>query len=178
MLSILDSDNKIIEIGHFYMNQDEYDLSYLNSIEVKSMLSDIDYIPCLFIDDVHIDHSILDIARLKSEVEYIIKRKTYIVYESEMSNYTDILYNHVEVKNKKYNSDGTIKQQVLFNDKLYTVANISPNYKLTCLGYSMIWSLIRTRSNRVPTRTIINRKFKNIEDIVKFYVEKVEIIYY
>lgn len=168
----------IIEIGHFYMNQNTYNIDYLSSDDIYKLVKDTKYNPVVFIDDVHIDHHILKLEHLKKDIEAIINREIIFVYESQLLEYNNTLYDFITVKTKSYRSGTEIKQQIHYNDKLYTVAELYPSYKLTCLGYSMIWSLLRTKMNTVETITIIDNKFKNIEDIVCFYINKVNIKYF
>lgn len=170
--------NNVIEVGHFYMNQDVYNLGYLNNVYLLELCKDEKYTPIVFIDDIHIAHSILNLGNLKRDIESIIGRDILFVYESQMDAYIDILYSTIVIKTKVYKGGSEVKQQILHNDKLYTVATVKPIYKLSCLGYSIIWSLLRTKMNRQKTITILDSKFKSIEDIVKDKVDKVEVFYY
>lgn len=171
----------LIEIGHFYLNENTEDviknkLIYLNYY-IKTNLF-IDNTPCLFIDDVHIDIKTLNVNKIKNYIKDIIKVDIQVFYESDMINHIDLLYDKLkcEIKTKRYNKENKIKEQILFNDKLYTISETYPNFKLTCLGYSLIWSLYRTKYN--ITYTLISKRFQSIEDIVKFYIPENKVLYY
>src|SRR6478735_9098552 len=170
----------LIEIGHFYLNENTEDIikNKLNYLKNYKYLF-IDNTPCLFIDDIHIDIKTLNVNKVKNHIKDYINNDIQIFYESDMINHIDLLYNKLkcEIKTKRYNKENKIKEQILFNNKLYTISETYPNFKLTCLGYSLIWSLYRTKNNNI-TYTIISNRFKAIEDIVNFYIPENKIFYY
>jgi hypothetical protein len=166
------------EIGHFYQDELNPNISYLNDfIKTHSFIFNN---PCVLIDDIHIQKNTLDINNLKHNIENIIEKEISVFYESQMYDYNQLLNKNLNnhIKTIKYKNDNTIKEQIVYNNKLYTLSVLEPEYKLTCLGLAFIWSFLRTDNQKNITYTLIDRKFKNIEDIINFYNSKCNVVYY
>lgn len=162
-----------IEVGHFYEDQQnsKIDLSYLSKI--PNFLKN-NGIFALFIDNYNASCSTLDVLTLKKEYERYFNTDIHVFYEGEMSRYYSSaisLFDTDDLVLVKYNRSGKIKLElVIGNDVRIGIADISPNFKISCVMLSFIWSLYRLGhfdgdcGNKITT--IIDEQYKAVEDKV------------
>lgn len=154
----------IIEIGHFYIDEETPNVNYLYDM--------VKYFPAnsrkvLFVDDFHPDTCRLNVTGLKELCEEILSTQVDVVYESEMLDLyqqTLSLFNPEDLMLQKYRKSGTVKQDLVIDGQIFTLATVSPTFKPSCLMLSLIWSLERLKQG--PTMTLIDEKYYGIEEKV------------
>ncbi len=158
----------VIEIGHFYMT-DPYENSQLEYL--KKIKFDLNDNLILFIDDVskQKNDKVLNVGRLKEDVEKILGRGVGIVYESEMKVFLDRTIRYLEVNFQVRKQGG----------KMYLMDQciVSKKGDPTCFMYSLMWSLFRTGfyiGQSLKTLTIIDKKYEKLENKVRKYLKKPE----
>jgi len=159
-----------IEVGHFYADEhnNQLNLSYLG--DVVSKLKGLKNTFCaLFIDNYNSTVFNLDINHLKSHYEIALDMPVHIFYEGDMKEYylrTLSLFNEKDLVITKYNRGKKEKLELALGDCRITIAEISPNFKITCAMLSLMWTLFRLgfyedKKNNVIT--VIDEKFFNVE---------------
>lgn len=175
--------NNFIEIGHFYTDDDisMIDLSYLDDI-MDTIKNSSNKVLALFIDNYNTVEHILDVPQLKLDYEGKLNTPIHIFYEGDMVQYYHKTLNFFTDKDlvvTKYNRGKKEKLELAIGDARITIAEISPNFKITCAMLSLMWTLYRLGVynndgilNNVTT--IIDKKYMKVEEKVLMMLEYIQ----
>lgn len=162
----------IVEVGHFYLNETDFDVSYL--YDIKQYLP-VDSIKVLFIDDYSFLERKLNLSSLKYQCEVILGDAVEIVYESSMVAYYDeiiALFNPKDICITRYRKQGVEKRNLVIEGELFPLATVEPYFKPTCLMLSLCWSLYRLEQG--STITVIDKKYYSVEEKVKKVISYID----
>ena len=172
---------QFIEIGHFYADEhiNQLNLSYLGDVVTK--LKGLKNAFCaLFIDNYNASVFNLDVKQLKSHYEIVLDMPIHIFYEGDMKEYynrTLSLFNEKDLVVTKYNRGKKEKLELALGDRRITIAEITPDFKITCAMLSLIWTLYRlgfydNKKNNVIT--VIDEKFSKVEEKVMTMLQYIQ----